>query len=230
MTSYHSICRWTFNAGKGGFVPGDMRPGWDSRSLDTVGVIRLIEKSIRPRLPEQVKLGFEVHYDTEVDDRSAPEIADALVDAGMHLAMLTPGAHSHWAYGGIASLDPAERSAVEEFGRRTIDIGYGALRKSWHPDPSLAPSFVLWNGSFGYDLASVGARKMYQNLKESVASLCKYEAEKGGQFFIGFEPKPNEGHPAMLIPTVASALLFWKRLSEEFGIPAKRKGVNPDYS
>jgi xylose isomerase len=24
--SYHSICRWTFNAGKGGFVPGDMRP------------------------------------------------------------------------------------------------------------------------------------------------------------------------------------------------------------
>ncbi len=229
MTSYHSICRWTFNAGKGGFVPGDMRPGWDARLLDTVGVIRLVKTSIRPRLPEHVKLGFEVHYDTEVDDCTAPEIADALVEAGIHLAMLTPGAHSHWAYGGMASLDSGERTAVEEFGRRAIDVGYGPLRKAWDPDPALAPSFVLWNGSFGYDLASVGIRNMYQNLKQSVANLCGYEAEKGGKLFIGFEPKPNEGHPAMLIPTVASAIMFWKRLSEEFGIPLERKGVNKEF-
>jgi len=26
--SLHSICRWTFNPGKGGFVPGDQRPEW----------------------------------------------------------------------------------------------------------------------------------------------------------------------------------------------------------
>ena len=37
--SYHSICRWTFNAGKGGFVPSDMRPEWSSADLDTVGMI-----------------------------------------------------------------------------------------------------------------------------------------------------------------------------------------------
>ena len=49
-----------------------------------------------------------------------------------------------------------------------------------------------------------------KNLKDSVAALCKYEAEQGGELYIGFEPKPNEGHPAMLIPTVASAIAFWE--------------------
>ena len=70
---------------------------------------------------------------------------------------------------------------------------------------------------------------MYQNLKESVAKLCSYEAEKGGSLYIGFEPKPNEGHPAMLIPTVASALIFWKKLEEEFGITSDKKGVNKEF-
>ncbi len=227
--SYHSVCRWTFNAGKGGFVPSDIRPDWGGESLDTVGAIRLIRERIAPRLPERVVLGFEVHYDTEVDESTAPDVADALIDSGMYLAMLTPGAHSHWAYGGIASLDPVERHSVEEYGRRTVDLGYGPLRKAWHPDAALAPSFVLWNGSFGYDLASVGIRQMYQNLKESVAELCAYEARQGGNLYIGFEPKPNEGHPAMLIPTVASAILFWKRLAEEFGVSPERKGVNKEF-
>ena len=70
---------------------------------------------------------------------------------------------------------------------------------------------------------------MYQNLKESVAKFCEYEAKKGSQLFIGFEPKPNEGHPAMLIPTVASAILFWKKLEEEFGISKTKKGVNKEF-
>lgn len=88
---------------------------------------------------------------------------------------------------------------------------------------------MLWDGSFGYDLASVGIRQMYQNLKQSVANLCKYEADKGGELFIGFEPKPNEGYPAMLIPTVASALIFWRKLEEEFGISRDKKGVNKEF-
>lgn len=70
---------------------------------------------------------------------------------------------------------------------------------------------------------------MYQNLKESVAQLCTYEDRKGGSLYIGFEPKPNEGHPAMLIPTVASALLFWRKLEDEFGISSEKKGVNKEF-
>ena len=107
--SLHSICRWTFNAGKGGFVPGDMRPEWDSASLDSADVVELIAEKVRPRLPESVELGFELHYDTEVDESSAEALAEVLSETGVHLALLTPGAHSHVAYGGIASLDPAER-------------------------------------------------------------------------------------------------------------------------
>lgn len=227
--SLHAICRWTFNPGKGGFVPADMRPAWGAANLDTVGAIRLIKEKIAPRLPDHVELGFEVHYDTEIDEKNAAAVADALIDAGIYLAMITPGAHSHFAYGGIASLDPKEREMAEELGRKTVDLAYGPLRKAWHPEAEKYPSLVLWNGSYGYDLVSVGLRHMYQNLKESIAGLCSYEEKAGGLMYIGIEPKPNEGHPAMLLPTVASALLLFRRLEEEFGISRKKKGVNKEF-
>jgi len=227
--SLHSVCRWTFNAGKGGFVPGDIRPEWAGKSFDTVKMIELTAKKIAPRVPSNVVLGIEMHYDSEVCEKTAAAVADALVSNKLYLAMSTPGAHSHFAYGGITSLDPRERKAADEFGARALDLTYGPLRKAWHPDEDKAPSFVLWNGSFGYDLASIGIRQMYQNLKESVANLCKAEAKMGGKLHICFEPKPNEGHPAMLIPTVASAILFWRRIEEEYGVSRKKKGVNKEF-
>ncbi len=225
--SLHSVCRWTFNAGKGGFVPGNIRDKWNSQNLDTIKTVGLIKDKIAPRLPENIQLGFEVHYDSEVDEKTAAGLADALLDAKMYLAMITPGAHSHFAYGGIASLDKKEVAAARALGTRTVDLAYGALKKAWCKDA--LPTFVLWNGSYGYDLASVGVRKMYQTLKESVAELCKYEQKAGGELYMAIEPKPNEGHPAMLLPTVASALLFWRKLEEEFGIPRAKKGVNKEF-
>ena len=226
--SLHSICRWTFNPGKGGFVPGDMRPEWGG-TFGTPDMIKLVGDKIAPRLPADIELGIEVHYDAEVDDDNAAAVADALVDNELYLAMITPGAHCHFGYGGVASLDRQERKAAEELGTRTVDLAYGTLKKAWHPDADKAPALIIWNGSFGYDIASVGIRQMYQNLKESIAGLCKYEKKKGGSLYIGFEPKPNEGHPAMLIPTVASALLFWRRIEDEFGVSREKKGVNKEF-
>lgn len=225
--SLHSVCRWTFNAGKGGFVPGDMRPLWNQKNLDSVNMVKLVKDKIRPRIPESIELGFEFHYDSEVDDSNAKELADAITSSKLYLAMITPGAHTHFAYGGICSLDPNERKAAEELGIKTVDVAYGALKKAWHPD--VPPSFILWNGSYGYDLASIALKNMYQNLKKSIADLCKYEEKKGGSLYFGFEPKPNEGHPAMLIPTVASAILFWRKIEEEYGISRKNKGVNKEF-
>jgi xylose isomerase len=120
--SLHAICRWTFNAGKGGFTPGDIRPDWSPENLDVLGIIKLIQDHIRPRLPEHVELGIEVHYDTEINEKTAPAIADALIDAKMYLAMITPGAHSHFGYGGIVSLDPKERASAETLGIKTVDL------------------------------------------------------------------------------------------------------------
>jgi xylose isomerase len=225
--SLHSICRWTFNPGKGGFVPADMRPEWAGDNFGTPEMIELVADKIKPRMPDNIVLGIEMHYDAEVDDKNAAAVADALVDNGLYLAMITPGAHTHFAYGGIASLDPEERKAAEDLGTKTVDLAYGTLKKAWHPQK--APACVIWNGSFGYDIATVGIRQMYQNLKESVAGLCKYEQKQGGSLYIAFEPKPNEGHPAMLIPTVASALLFWRKIEEEFGVSRKNKGVNKEF-
>ncbi len=227
--SFHSICRWTFHAGAGGFVPPDVRPAWGSGKLDTAGVARLIAEEIRPRLPRHVDLGLELHYDWEVDEGSAGEVADEMEASGVHLALITPGAHRHFAYGGIASLDPHEKKAAEEFGRRTVDLAYGPLRKAWHSEPDLAPSLVIWNGSFGYDIATIGIREMYRRMLESLAGLCSYEQEAGGELYVALEPKPNEGHPAMLLPTVASAIVAWKKMTEEFGVDLKRKGINKEF-
>jgi xylose isomerase len=221
--SLHSICRWTFNAGKGGFVPGNIREAWNGANLDTVGTVKLIKEKIAPRLPEHVGLGYEVHYNSEIDESTAAEFADALVDAKIDLAMITPGAHSHFGYGGIASLDKNEVAAGCDLGNKTVDLAYGPLKKAWNKD--IPPTLVLWNGSYGYDLASVGVGAMYQSLKKSVAELCKYEEKAGGELYIGIEPKPNEGHPSMLLPTVASAIIFWHKLEEEFGITRAKKGV-----
>jgi len=88
--SLHSICRWTFNPGKGGFVPADMRPAMGGE-FATVDMVKLVKDKIAPRMPDNVVLGLEVHYDTEVDEKTAPAVADALTDAGMCLAMSTPG-------------------------------------------------------------------------------------------------------------------------------------------
>jgi xylose isomerase len=227
--SYHSICRWTFHAGKGGFVPADAIPEWGAANLDTPGCVEMVAKEITPRLPDYISLGMEFHYDYEVNEENAPAVADALAASGIHLALITPGAHRHFAYGGVASLDVGEREKAEEYGRRTVDLAYGQMRKAWHPDPERAPSFVLWNGSYGYDLASAGIAEMYRNLKESVAGLCRYEEENGGNLYIAIEPKPNEGHPAMLLPTVASAVLFWKKLGEDYGVDLAKKGVNKEF-
>src|SRR4030042_632634 len=226
--SLHSICRWTFNPGKGGFVPGDMRPEWGGK-FGSPEMIKLVGDKIAPRLPDNVMLGIELHYDAEVDDDTAAAGADALVDNNLYLAMITPGAHCHFGYGGVASLDPKERKAAEELGTRTVDLAYGTLKKAWHPAAAKAPALTIWHGSFGYDIATVGIAQMYQNLKESIAGLCKYEQKKGGSLYIGFEPKPNEGHPAMLIPTGASALVFWRRIEDEFGVSRKKKGVNKEF-
>ncbi len=227
--SYHSLCRWTFHAGKGGFVPPDAIPEWGAESLDSAGCVEMVRAEIAPRLPDHISLGMEFHYDYEVDEVNAAAVADALVSSGIHLALITPGAHRHFAYGGIASLDAGERKSSEEYGQRTVDLAYGEMKKAWHHEPERAPSLVLWNGSFGYDLASIGIAGMYRNLKKSIAGLCHYEEQKGGGLFIAVEPKPNEGHPAMLLPTVASAILFWKKLGEDYGINLEKKGINKEF-
>jgi xylose isomerase len=227
--SFHSVCRWTFHQGAGGFVPGNIRPQWSADNFSTADFIRLVKDKIQSKLPDYVELGVEMHYDNEYNEKTAGEIADALLNTGLVVAMVTPGAHLHWGYGGIASLDPKERKAAEEYGERSLDLAYGPLKKAWHSDPEKAPTIVVWNGSFGYDLATVGLKQMYQNLKESMAKLVKYEEKLGGELYWGLEPKPNEGHPAMLLPTVASSILFWRRLEEEFGISREKKGANMEF-
>ncbi|HOK56986.1 MAG TPA: TIM barrel protein [bacterium] len=225
--SYHSICRWTFNPGKGGFVPSNIRPSWSGDKFNSVDFIKIVAEKIKPRMPENVILGVEFHYDSEVNEKNVDEVVGIMKEKNIYLALITPGAHSHFAYGGIASLDTDEKKKAEEFGIKTVDIAYEKMKDVFLKGKE--PTFVLWNGSWGYDIATPFIKKMYDNLKESIAKLCKYEEKKGGKLYFAIEPKPNEGHPAMLVPTVASAILFWKKLKEEYGITVEKKGVNKEF-
>jgi xylose isomerase len=220
----HAICRWTFNPGHGGFVPGDIRPAW--ADLTTADFVRIVGEKVRPRLPDDVELGIEAHYDTEVDESSAADVVAALDEQEMSLAMMTPGAHAHWAYGGSASPDQAERRACASFGRRAVDIAYGPLRPAW--SDVAPPSLILWNGSWGYDLPGPWVRSMLDQLEEELAGLMQYEQEKGGEMYVCIEPKPNEGHPKMLLPTVASALVMRRKLADR-GLDVSRFGTNKEF-
>jgi xylose isomerase len=228
-TSLHSVCAWTFHGGKGGFVPAKVRPSWRAQGFDTIAKIRLIREKIMPRLPEHIEVGFEVHYDYEFNESTADAIADTLLEAGVWLALTTPGAHVHFGYGGIASLDPKERAAAQDYSLKTVELTCGPLRKAWHPAPEKAPTLVIWNGSFGYDMATPALTKMYQNLKEGIASLCRHGDEIDGGLYWAIEPKPNEGHPAMLLPTVSSAIVFWRKVAAESGLGLDRRGVNKEF-
>jgi len=224
--SYHSICAWTFNSGKGGFTPGNIRPEWTSDKLTTAGKIKLIRDQIAPRLPGNIELGFEMHFDNEFNEANATEISESLLLNRLSLAMTTPGLHPHMGYGGPASLDPSERAIAERYTKRTIELTYDVLRANWHPNSP--PTLVLWNGSWGYDLGTPAIRQMMQHLKQGIASLVEFEESLGGELYWGIEPKPNEGHPAMLLPTVASTIAFWYRVRDEYGINLSKKGVNKE--
>jgi xylose isomerase len=220
----HSICRWTFNPGHGGFVPGDIRPAW--AGISTADFVRIIGEKVRPRLPDDVDLGIEVHYDNEIDESTAEEVSAVLDDQEIALAMITPGAHGHWGYGGVASLDTDERSSASAFGTRTVDLAYGALKAAW--SDAAPPSLILWNGSWGYDLPGPWLRTMLDQLEDELAGLIRYEQQQGGEMYIGIEPKPNEGHPKMLLPTVASALLMRRKLADR-GIDVSKVGTNKEF-
>lgn len=224
--SYHSICAWTFNSGKGGFTPGNIRPEWTSDNLTTAGKIKLIRDQIAPRLPGHIELGFEMHFDNEFNETNASEISESLLLNRLSLAMTTPGLHPHMGYGGPASLDPSERAMAERYTKRTIELTYDVFRANWHPNTP--PTLVLWNGSWGYDLGTPAIRQMMQHLKQGIASLVEFEESLGGELYWGIEPKPNEGHPAMLLPTVASTIAFWYRVRDEYGINLSKKGVNKE--
>jgi len=100
------------------------------KNLNTVDMIKLVRNRVAPRLPDNIELGIEMHYDNEFDEKTAPEIADALIDSKIYLAMVTPGAHKHYAYGGITSLDPDERKLAEEFGERTVKLALWTSQES----------------------------------------------------------------------------------------------------
>ena len=88
-TSLHSICAWTFNAGKGGFTPANIRPSWEVDRFDTIAKIKFIKEKIIPRLPDYIQVGFEMHYDYEFNEDTAEAIADALAKAGILVCSLS---------------------------------------------------------------------------------------------------------------------------------------------
>jgi xylose isomerase len=185
---------------------------------------------IREALGDDLVVGIEAHYPAELTPQNAPAVTAALKRHGMFYGMITPGLHALrecGAFGGPASLDPKEREAARRVSRETVDLAYSdTVRERW--DPDAPPTLVFWNGAWGYDVPHSLLVEMIGHLDDSMAGVAVYEKEKGGQLYIAIEPKPNEGHPKMVIPTVASALKLWDRVGKR-GIDVSRCGVNQEF-
>jgi xylose isomerase len=205
---YQSVCRWSFHAGKGGFVPAGIRPGF--AALTPEGFVELVAGRIAPRAPENTRLGVAVHYDKEVNERTAEGFARALKGTGLVLSMLTPGAHDHFAYGGLGSMDPRERKEAREFALRTLDLLLGPLQQA--QDPRCPCVFDIWNGSFGYEIPSALVQDMLRHADQAISELLKEAWKREPRIRFGIEPKPNEGHAAMLYQTSGEVLALRARL------------------
>lgn len=205
---YQSVCRWSFHPGRGGFVPSGIRPGFEG--LTPGGFVELVRERIAPRVPSNTVLGLAVHYEREVCEKTAKEFVEALKGSGLFLSMISPGAHYHYAYGGIGSPDPAERKAAVEFATRALDLLAGPL------SPSVCPGcpavFDIWNGSLGYEIPTALLTDMLGWADEAVAWLLNRAGECPMRIKVGVEPKPNEGHPAMLYQTSSDILALRGRL------------------
>jgi xylose isomerase len=209
-TRYQSVCRWSFHAGKGGFVPDGIRPGF--ARLTTEGFVELVARKVAPRVPENTRLGIAVHYDREVNEESAELFARRLRDANLALSMLSPGAHYYHGYGGLGSLDDGEREKAKAFTRRALDVLAGPLADA--QNAACPAVFDIWNGSFGYEIPSVLVMDMLRRADDAVAELIEYAAQVAPGVKVGLEPKPNEGHAAMLYQTSGEVLALRSRLRE----------------
>jgi xylose isomerase len=186
--------------------------------------VHLVADHIRPRVPENTRLGVAVHYDKEIDEKTAAGFVQALKDEDLVIAMATPGAHAHFGYGGIASPDPNERKKANDFGKRAVDLALDVLAEA---EDSKCPMVIdLWNGSFGYEIPSIVVRDMIEFADESIGNLLGYIHTKknGKDRKVGVEPKPNEGHAAMIYQTSADVLALRSRLERQ-GIDVNNFGI-----
>ena len=217
---YQSICRWSFHAGKGGFVPDGIRPSF--AGLSTEAFVEIIAGQVAPRLPENTRPGIAVHYDREVSEENAESFSRVLKDSGLALSMISPGAHYYFAYGGIGSPDERERSRALEFAKEAMNLLGGPLADV--QDSACPAVFDIWNGSFGYEIPSVLLVDMLKYADESIAELLEYAGRTVPGVKLGVEPKPNEGHAAMLYQTSGEVLALRSRLKAR-GVDVRNFGL-----
>lgn len=111
------------------------------------------------------------------------------------------------------------------------------MRWTWPMDPRVDPGILIPIGTLRWSCGTVPGDTTWT--PRAGGHVPEPQGERGlplrlrggeGELFVSLEHKPNEGHAAMLLPTVPSAILFWKKLAEEYGISQRRKGVNKEFS
>lgn len=217
---FQSVCKWSFHQGRGGYVPADSRPGLAGLSAE--GFADLAGELILPRIPPGTHLGVSIHYGSEVDEESAGGFARRLADRGLFISMLSPAAHGLFSYGSLASPDRSERMAAKEFAMRGLSLLTGPLQPAAHPD--CPPVFDIWNGSLGYDLPSAVVMDMQKWADEAIGEIVLAATESRVPLRVGIEPKPSEGHPALLFQTSSDVLALRGRLAAA-GIDISRFGL-----
>ncbi len=178
--------------------------------MSPTGFAEFVARHVAPSAPEGTILGVAMHYDGEVDEDSAADLALSLRENGLFLSMLSPGAHGRFAYGSLGSPDPLERASALDFFRRALDLLQGPLAPAHHPERPAV--FDIWVGSLGYEIPTVIVSDMLRWADDAIADLLARSLAGGAGVRMGVEPKPSEGHPALLYQGSAEVLALRGRL------------------
>jgi xylose isomerase len=137
--------------------------------------------------------------------------------------MGTPGGHYYFGFGGIASPDPNERKKANAFGKNAADLVLGVLSQA--EDLNCPIAFDIWNGSFGYEIPDGRiVRSMINWADDGIGELAGYIFQRDHRKKVGVEPKPNEGHSAMIYQTSSDVLALRDRLRLR-GLDVSRFGL-----
>ncbi|MFH1053558.1 MAG: TIM barrel protein [Candidatus Woesearchaeota archaeon] len=230
-----SACAWTFGGGGGGFFKAS-RPGFDLFTTpEKILLTAAVNAKYAERHPDEPQLitGFEMHVPNEasywvenVYSKGGKEfnnvfnIRDALVEAGIACAMVTPNNHHFSVFRAATSSDPKERKAAKE----RLDHAYQVAKVL------KAKTMVLWNGGESY---SNPFEVDWDDAFHQYISTLRYAAEKAEKqgMYVAVEPKPFEPGDEMipnnsgyLIGLLADATLKGEITIENYA----RIGVNDE--
>ena len=151
-------------------------------------------------------------------DKIVSQFKKTLAQTGMKVPMATTNLFSQPIFkdGAFTSSDPKVRAYAVQKTMLAMDLGAELG----------AQTYVFWGGREGSEVdAAKNPLDPLKWMRESLNFLNAYQADKGYNFKLAIEPKPNEPRGDIYLATTGHALAFIETLDHPENV-----GVNPEFA